>query len=106
MIKYYYYARKFTEICLTSKSGSKPIETKEEVYIQASNFNDQGYIIPIKAFCLSYKEDNTIYFFEIHFSIKVSTEDLAEITEEAFDKAYNKGIDEGMPFPIPTIDNN
>ncbi len=106
MIKYYYYARKFTEICLTSKSGSKPIETKEEVYIQASNFNDQGYIIPLKAFCLSYKEDNTIYFFEIHFSIKVSTEDLAEITEEAFDKAYNKGIDEGIPFPIPTTDNN
>lgn len=106
MIKYYYYARKFTEICLTSKSGSKPIETKEEVYIQASNFNDQGYIIPLKAFCLSYKEDNTIYFFEIHFSVKVSMEDLAEITEEAFDKAYNKGIDEGIPFPIPTIDNN
>lgn len=106
MIKYYYYARKFTEICLTSKSGSKPIETKEEVYIQASKFNDQGYIIPLKAFCLSYKEDNTIYFFEIHFSIKVSTEDLAEITEEAFEKAYNKGIDEGIPFPIPTTDNN
>lgn len=106
MIKYYYYARKFSEICLTSKSGSRPIETKEEVYIQASNFNDQGYIIPLKAFCLSYKEDNTIYFFEIHFSIKVSAEDLVEITEEAFDKAYNKGIDEGIPFPIPTIDNN
>ena len=106
MIKYYYYARKFTEICLTSKSGSKPIETKEEIYIQASKFNDQGYIIPLKAFCLSYKEDNTIYFFEIHFSIKVSTEDLAEITEEAFNKAYNKGIDECTPFPIPTTDNN
>lgn len=105
MIKYYYYARKFTEICLTSKSGSKPIETKEEVYIQASNFNDQGYIIPLKAFCLSYKEDNTIYFFEINFPIKIRKEELDEITEEAFDKAYNKGINECTPFPI-TTDNN
>lgn len=42
----------------------------------------------------------------IHFPIKVRMEELAEITEEAFDKAYNKGIDEGIPFPIPTIDNN
>lgn len=33
-------------------------------------------------------------------------EELAEITEEAFDKAYNKGIDECTPFPIPTTDNN
>ena len=106
MIKYYCHARKITEICLTSKSGSRPIETKEEVYIQASKFNDQGYIIPLKAFCLSYKEDNTTYFFEINIPIKIRMEELAEITEEAFDKAYNKGIDECTPFPIPTIDNN
>ena len=107
MIKYYYYARELTEIFITSKAENKTIiKTKEEVYIQCSKFDDKGYIIPLKVFCLSCRDDKTTYFFEINFPIKIRKEELDEITEEAFDKAYNKGIDECTPFPIPTTDNN
>ena len=46
------------------------------------------------------------YFEEVETENKYYKSHIIKIEKADFDKAYNKGIDECTPFPIPTIDNN
>lgn len=46
------------------------------------------------------------YFEEVETENKYYKSHIIKIEKTDFDKAYNKGIDECTPFPIPTIDND
>lgn len=67
---------------------------REEIYIQAQEKNETGYIIPISAFYVMYLSYNQIEDFRhMHVTPELVFEekDLEEISKEEFDKALKEG---------------
>ncbi len=67
---------------------------REEIYIQAQEKDESGYIIPISAFYamyLSYNQIEDFYPMYVTPELIFEEKDLEEITKKEYDKALKEG---------------